>query len=123
MINNLEIKLTEFQRGVFSRKHFEKDELIEICPLILIPKEQEIYLDKTELYNYYFSINEQTNGIALGYGSLYNHSYNPNAKYIKSEPNNNIIFQALTDIHPGHEITVNYNGNPEDKSPLWFHEK
>jgi SET domain-containing protein len=30
---------------------------------------------------------------------------------------------AIRDIHAGEEITINYNGDPENQAPLWFIEK
>jgi SET domain-containing protein len=57
--------------------------------------------------------------VALGYGSLYNHSYQPNARY-DDESGKTKVFSALRDIAPGEEIVVNYNGVPEDKTPVWF---
>ena len=59
--------------------------------------------------------------IALGFGSIYNHSYEPNATY-KIKPKEKIIeFVAIKNIEKNNEITVNYNfGNPKDKTPLWF---
>lgn len=57
--------------------------------------------------------------IALGFGSIYSHSYEPNATYKKRFKNKTIDFIAIKDIKKGGEITVNYNyGNPEDKSAL-----
>jgi SET domain-containing protein len=29
---------------------------------------------------------------------------------------------AIKDINEGEEITINYNGDPEKKDPLWFTE-
>jgi SET domain-containing protein len=31
-----------------------------------------------------------------------------------------IDYVALRDIAPGDEITINYNGATDDRSPLWF---
>jgi SET domain-containing protein len=31
-----------------------------------------------------------------------------------------IEFSAIRDIQKGEEITMNYNGLPEDKTPVWF---
>jgi uncharacterized protein len=60
-------------------------------------------------------------GIALGFGSIYNHSYSPNATYKKFIPKQTLKFIALKNIRRGEEITVNYNyGNPDDKSDLWI---
>ena len=59
--------------------------------------------------------------MALGYGSLYNHSFKPNARYTKGPAEMAIKFSALRDIAAGEEILINYNGTPEDDSPdLWF---
>lgn len=79
-------------------------------------------IDKTSLYNYYFSwgINLIEGAIALGYGSLYNHSYKPNAKYIKYLDKKIIKFLAHTEIKKGDEIKVNYNEDPDNLEPLWF---
>ncbi|MFM8476053.1 MAG: SET domain-containing protein-lysine N-methyltransferase [Planctomycetaceae bacterium] len=57
--------------------------------------------------------------IALGFGSLYNHSYSPNARYddvgrqIKE-------YKALRDIQKGEEITINYNGSEDCMDPVDF---
>jgi SET domain-containing protein len=57
--------------------------------------------------------------VALGYGSLYNHSYQPNARY-DDESGQTKVFRAIRDIAPGEEIVVNYNGEPGDETPVWF---
>ena len=57
--------------------------------------------------------------LALGYGSLYNHSYRPNARY-DDVGQRTKLFTALRAIEPGEEITINYNGDPEDGSPVGF---
>ena len=57
--------------------------------------------------------------LALGYGSLYNHSYKPNARYDDVGPQTK-EFTALRDIQPGEEITVNYNAEPKSRSAVWF---
>ena len=49
--------------------------------------------------------------LALGHGSLYNHSFRPNARYDDVGPQTK-EFTAMRDIAPGQEITVNYNGEP-----------
>ena len=57
--------------------------------------------------------------LALGYGSLYNHSYRPNARYVDLSERTK-LFTAIRDIAAGEEITVNYNGEPEDQTPVGF---
>ena len=40
--------------------------------------------------------------------------------YYYNEDNLSIEFYAEADIKKDEEITINYNGDPTDKSPLWF---
>jgi len=69
--------------------------------------------------DYVFDWGKGTVALALGYGSLYNHSYAPNARY-DDEGQRTKIFTALRDIEAGEEITVNYNGHEDDQSPVGF---
>lgn len=111
-------------RGIFTAAGIAKGELIEICPVLEVPPEDYGHLKATVLRNYYFMWDEAVRPqavICLGYGSLYNHSYEPNATYQKDLAAKTIAFVALRAIQPNEEITVNYNyGNPEDKSRLWI---
>ena len=79
-------------------------------------------LDKTGLHAYYYAWGHDLKGaaIALGHGSLYNHSYQPNARYLKHLENGTIEFICLNDVKKGEEIRVNYNGDPSDQTPTWF---
>lgn len=108
--------------GVFACVDFQIGEKIEICPVILAPKKDRHLIDQTILYNYYFDWRGKE-AIALGYGSLYNHSYSPNAKYIKDFCNNCIEFVAIKPIKKDQEILVNYNGLPYSKKKVWFDSK
>lgn len=106
--------------GVFAITDIQKDEIIEICPLIILSEKDKKEIDKTHLYNYYFSWKENGGVISLGYGSVYNHSYEPNAKYEKDFLNDVIIFRSIKAIKKGEEIFVNYNGDPNNKEKVWF---
>ena len=77
-------------------------------------------MEKTSLANYYYNWGDKGAAIALGYGSLYNHSYCPNAMYVKHYGELLIDYLALHDIPTGAEITINYNGHPSSQQPLWF---
>jgi len=107
-------------RGVFARRLLRRGEVIERVPVLLLPiAEVRDPSSWKGLAGYCFYWGRDQLALALGYGSLYNHSYRPNARYddvrgpIK-------VFTALRDIPPGEEITVNYNGEPEDGSPVGF---
>jgi uncharacterized protein len=109
-------------RGVFSQQNFKRGEVIETCPVIVLPPEEIDSLELTQLYNYYFAWGPDSKdaAIALGYGSLYNHSYSPNARYYKDFENSLLRYICIRDIQKDEEITINYNCDPEDKTPVWF---
>jgi len=114
-------KTPDAGRGVFAKERIEKGELIEQCPVVALedPKDRD-RLRKTGLVNYYFLWGETRTyaAICLGWGSVYNHSFEPNARYEKAMEDRRMDFYALRDIEPGEEILVNYNGAPENKTPL-----
>ena len=107
-------------RGVFARRPIEAGEVIESCPVLVLPARQ-IGDDpgRHALADFTFAWGRGTVALALGYGSLYNHSYEPNARY-EDLGKRTKLFVALRDIAAGEEITVNYNGEPHDRSPVWF---
>jgi SET domain-containing protein len=121
--NSMEVRNTLGKgRGVFARAAFAKGDLIEAAPIILIPAEQWHFIEPTVLALYIFNFGPEGEhaAIALGYGSLYNHSYSPNAEYIKNWEDRLIRFVAVRNIEKGDEITVNYNGSPDNQNPIWF---
>ncbi|HEX8203993.1 MAG TPA: SET domain-containing protein [Isosphaeraceae bacterium] len=104
-------------RGVFARRLIRKGAIIERVPVIVLPAEEVV--GGTTLANYSFQWGRGQAALALGYGSLYNHSYRPNARYWDVGPQTK-EFTALRDIVPGEEITVNYHGKPRSRSAVWF---
>lgn len=109
-------------RGVFTNKRIKKGQTIEVCPMIVFDKKDRLAINDTFLYEYYFEWGNSTKkgALALGYGSIYNHSYNPNARYIPDFDLNILTFEAIRDIDAGEELTVNYNLDPDDQSPVWW---
>lgn len=117
-------KIPHAGRGVFALHAIHKGEVIEICPVIVVSATDVELLKRTELHNYYFSWGhkKETVAIALGFGSMYNHSYHPTALYKKHYEQHLIEFIALNTIEKDEEITTNYNGDPDDTSKLWMKE-
>jgi SET domain-containing protein len=109
-------------RGVFARRRIRRKELIERSPVIVVPRQQWPTIARTVLANYVFDWGEEQEdaAMALGYVSIYNHSYRPNAELTECVDDRMIEVSALRDIQPGEEIFVNYNGEPGDKDELWF---
>ncbi|HLP50584.1 MAG TPA: SET domain-containing protein [Chitinophagales bacterium] len=109
-------------RGVFTTEAIEARTLIEIAPVIVLPEKDSALIDQSFLYNYYYLWGEQAKNyaICLGYGSIYNHSYEPNCLYETYYQDEVIHFITLKDIAAGEELTVNYNHDPDNKTTLWF---
>ncbi len=109
-------------RAVFTSKKIKKGTVIEIAPMIVFGEKDRLAINDTFIYEYYFEWGKsgRKGALALGFGSLYNHSYDPNAKYIPDFDLNVLEFEAIKDILPGEEITTNYNLDPEDDTPVWW---
>ena len=110
-------------RGVFTSQTIEKGSLIELAPVIVLPKKDMKLIHETHLHDYYFRWNEGwvDCAIALGYGSLYNHSFQPNARFECDFGNKTLDIYCHKNIEAGTEITINYNGEIDNQTPLWFH--
>lgn len=115
-------KIPNAGRGVFATRNIRKGELIERCPAIPFSIDDPANADGSLLLRYFFYFGSGKNvkkGLAVlfGYGSLYNHSYEPNAKYIRRPSRKIMDFVAIRNIKKGQEITTNYNlGDPNDKN-------
>jgi SET domain-containing protein len=103
-------------RGVFARRDIKKGTTIESVPLIVFDNDE---CQGAKMATYVFEWTKKTSAIALGYGSIYNHSFEPNARYYDGR-NETKDFVAIRDIKAGEEITVNYNGNPKRKDKVDF---
>lgn len=108
--------------GVFALKDFKEGEIIESAPVLTFTPTDRKNLEKTPLSHYIYPW-KSTRGAALafGYGSIYNHSYTPNADWKQNFKTQSMVYRAVKDIKKGEEITVNYNGEPDDTTPIdWF---
>ena len=112
-------------RGVFTAEIIEAKDIIEVCPLIMIPKDQLATIHQTVLHDYYFlwPTDEGKACMALGYGSIYNHDFEPNAEVIFDLNTTEIVIQSLKTIDVGDEITIDYTGGIRESTRLWFEVK
>ena len=87
----------KYGKGIFATRDIKTGELIEVSPVLVSCKDEWKYLKKTILFNYCFTWGEDYEqiAIALGYGSLFNHSYTPNATFINNIDNLSIDFFAI----------------------------
>ncbi|TXC91820.1 SET domain-containing protein [Metabacillus litoralis] len=121
-VKNSTLSTGEFTRGVFATRDIAKGELLHEAPVIAYPNEQHELIEQTLLADYAFEYGINHTCILLGYGMMFNHSYEPNATYDINFPNHTFDFFAYRDIKAGEEILINYNGEVDNDDPLWFNE-
>lgn len=112
-------------RGVVAAQDIKKGELIERSPVLIIPRKDRRAVDPTLVFTYVFMWEHGTveedlyrhegrAAIALGYTSLLNHSYAPNAGFLRHIDELMLDITALRDIEAEEEITIDY------QMTLWF---
>ena len=112
-------------RGVFTLKDFRTGDIIEIAPTLRLTPTERKHCAKT-IINYYMYPWRSTRSatIVLGFGSIYNHSFQPNADWKQDFRSRSMVYRALRPIKKGEEITVNYNGEPDDMTPVdWMEDQ
>jgi hypothetical protein len=110
----------EFTRGVFATCDIAKGVLIHEAPVIPYPNEEHEFIEQTVFADYVYEYGINHTALVLGYGSLFNHSYEPNATYDINFTNHTFDYYAYKDIKAGEEILINYNGEVDNKESLWF---
>ena len=118
---SIEIKYTPRKgRGVFAREFIPAGTEFERVPVLVMPEADALGEHTgSVLQHYVFEWGKGTVALALGFGSMYNHSYSPNARY-DDVGRMTKVFTALVDIQPGQEITINYNGHEDGTDPVSF---
>jgi uncharacterized protein len=108
--------------GVFTYDDIAAEEIIEISPVIVLPKKDKVLLDKTGLYFYIFDWGDDTQecAMAMGYVPVYNHSYESNCEYFMDFDDKTIFIKTVRAVKKGEELTINYNGTSGDMKPIWF---
>lgn len=122
---NLElIFVLRIGRGVFASSLILKGTVVETSPVLIFSKDEvERHTSQICLqhYTYYWPDPDggpQTQAIALGLGSMFNHStLRQNVIWTRDVSAGTIIYTAHRDIQPGEELCISY-GNAR----LWFHD-
>lgn len=107
-----EIKEThKLGRGVFATQNFKKGDIVESSPVIVVNNTSA--LRSTILNTYIFDWNRESLAIALGNGSLFNHSKKANVTYNPSYQSKIILFVAKRDIKKGQQLFIDYGYDPK----------
>lgn len=109
-------------RGVFTEENIPSGTVVEESPVIVLEKKDRELLEKTLLDNYIFEWGEdkQQAAIALGYLSLYNHSYQSNCEYFMDFNDEIMSIKTVRDISSGEELCINYHGDWNNRKEVWF---
>jgi SET domain-containing protein len=108
-------------RGVFTKEDIRTGTVIEEAPIIALKRNDTKKALDTVLYNYLFDWEGRSSScVVLGWGSIYNHSYKPNCAGEFDFEKKLMRIKTLRKINKGEELLINYNGDKDDESPLWF---
>lgn len=100
---------------MFATRKFTTGDEIERCPMLIAEEGNEDELEAGAV-GYVFGWGDGQTALALGYGSLYNHSYAPNATTL--ETRHELVVTATRKIDVGDEIYINYMGTAQEG--VWF---
>jgi SET domain-containing protein len=123
LLSSLTIDTSENRgRGVFTTKNIPAGTVIETSPVIELTTKERKQIEGTKLYHYIFEwgTSRRKAAMALGYISMYNHSFDPNCEYEQDYEAHTMTIRTIRDVKKGEELYFSYNGDPNDKSPLWF---
>jgi uncharacterized protein len=112
-------------RGIVALRDIPADTVIERCPVLIIPESDRPKTDQTVVFTYVYMWEQGTTeqdlytgtgraAIALGLSSLLNHSYDPNAIFIRQIDDLELELRSHRAIAAGEEITIDY------QMTLWF---
>lgn len=109
-------------RGVFTAEDIGRGTIIEVAPVIVMSSAERVLLDQTLLHDYIFEWggDKKQCAMALGYVPVYNHSYHSNCEYEMDFDDATITVKTVRDIRAGEELFINYNGDWNNVTPVWF---
>lgn len=132
----IEVRASPVHRyGVFAKEDILEEEILEECAYLPVTDTHDEELLKhvppltDGLRDYVFSIPEgirekegmyfkrNTSAVALGYGSLYNHSEEPNVEFIFDFAHDLFVFTATKRVSRDEELFISY-GYGKDSAML-----
>ncbi|MGP1345541.1 MAG: SET domain-containing protein-lysine N-methyltransferase [Phycisphaerales bacterium] len=108
-------------RGVFALRAFGRDDIVEVCPVVLATGSLPEPLSQRVFDWRHLARSKHDHALALGFGSLYNHNDDANCRYFAER--DHLVICAVRGIAPSAELTINYNsrgGGPAWPRNKWF---
>lgn len=109
-------------RGLFATKLIKKGQVIEASPCIILEGRDYDKIQDSKLRFYVFETTKSSKktALALGIGSLFNHSFdNHNVTYRYDRKSNKVVFKATQNILKGEQLFINYGYDPVKESRNW----
>lgn len=107
-------------RCVIATKEYKIGDFVCADPVLILNEQDSKIIQNTKLFSYDYFWTETCSCIVFGYGSMFNHSSDPNVKFIKDYENNLMRYEAIKNINIGDEMYIDYNGDALEKTPIWF---
>jgi len=109
-------------RGMFTSEDIDVGTVVEISPVIIMSNKERELLDQTLLHDYIFEWGDKKDKccMALGYVPVYNHSYESNCEYEMDFEQELISIKTVRQVKAGEQLFINYNGDWDDPTPVWF---
>ena len=100
-------------RGVVAELPIARGDVVERAHVVVVPEDQAAHLDGTVLEHYVYDWPEGRVAVALGNGSLFNHSFRPNARIIER-------VRAKVTLRSSRKNTcLSENGTGQRLAPNW----
>ncbi len=122
LLEGIFVGKSKMGRGVFTEYEIDANTIIETAPVIVMTPKERTRIDETLLHDYIFEWGDDRRKccMALGYVSLYNHSYKSNCYYEMDFRKKLVTIIAVRKIKAGEQLMINYNGEWDNKTPVWF---
>ena len=110
-------------RGVFATRPIPARTVVETCPVLVLSPEESPTVSRTTVDHYTFNWpyrdpetgkQKQTQALALGLGSMFNHSRDQNVGFQRDLASQTIIYTTLRGIKAQEELCISYGPN------VWF---
>jgi hypothetical protein len=104
----LAVGVSKRDRMIIAARPFMAGELVHVAPVVVVPNEQVAGV----LENYVYTWRRGRSAIALGFGSLFNHSKTPTLCLQKYPTKRLIMYWAIRSIDAETELTIDYGYEP-----------
>jgi uncharacterized protein len=106
-------------RGVFASEPIVAGDVVEVCPVIIVPATELDALNDTSLRDHWYGWGEHGEAaVAMGHGSFYNHADEPSCEYEAHDVLDALVVRTRRSVVAGEELTIDYTGNGVNE--LWF---